>query len=75
LIRRSADRDFANASAAAALNSETPAHDLRRFPLGGAITEQQSVLPEINRKDFVLTDNTRAAAKIVGTPDQLDQTN
>jgi hypothetical protein len=75
LIRRSADRDFANASAAAALNSETPAHDLRRFPLGGAITEQQSVLPEINRKDFVLTDNTRAAARIVGTPDQLDQTN
>ena len=39
------------------------------------MTEQQSVLPDINRKDFVLTDNNRTAAKIVGTLDQLDQTN
>jgi hypothetical protein len=67
VIRRSADRDFANASAAA-LDSETPAHDQRRFSLGGAITEQQSVLPDINRKDFVLTENTQTAAKIAGTP-------
>jgi hypothetical protein len=75
VIRRSADRDFANASSAVALDPETPAYDQWRFPFRGAITEQQSVLPDINRKDFVLTDNTRTAAKIVGTPDQLEQSN